>query len=148
MSCIGKSLEEQSTLLQAAREAGKEAKEEILGFLPKEDSLYLTQVVAREDLLTLALQAMCKHKEVGIATVNTQLSALVDKHIPPPHAGVFLATLFQVLCSYRQEMDGMVTSQVVLPGQVIPNIWGVSWTLMEGLTLLGQPNCPASGQPP
>ena len=148
MNCIGKSLEEQSLLLQAAREAGKEATEEILNFLTKEDSLYLTPVIAKEDILTLALQAVCKHTETAVAAINTQLSALVHEHILPPHAGVFLATLFQVLCSYQQEMDGMVTSQVVLLGQVIPNIWGVSRTLMEGLTLLGPPNCPASGRPP
>ena len=41
-------------------------------------------------------------------------------------------------------MDGMTTSQVILPGQIVPNLWGVSRTMMEGLTLLGPPNCPAS----
>ena len=48
------------------------------------------------------------------------------------------------MCSYQQEMDGMATSQVILPGQIVPNLWGVSQTMMEGLTLLGPPNCPAS----
>ena len=38
----------------------------------------------------------------------------------------------------------MATSQVILPGQIVPNLWGVSRTMMEGLTLLGPPNCPAS----
>ena len=38
----------------------------------------------------------------------------------------------------------MATSQVILPGQVIPNLWGVSQTLMEGLTVLGPLSCPAS----
>ena len=27
---------------------------------------------------------------------------------------------------------------------VVSNLWGVSWRMMEGLTLLGPPNCPAS----
>ena len=73
-----------------------------------------------------------------------QLSALVHRHIPPQQAGVFLASLLQVMCSYQQEMDGMATSQVILPGQIVPNLWGVSQSMMEGLTLLGPPNCPAS----
>ena len=37
----------------------------------------------------------------------------------------------------------MATSQVILPGQIVLNGW-VSWSMMEGLTLLGPPNCPAS----
>ena len=69
MNCIGKSLEEQSLLLQVARVARKEAMENILALLPKEDSPYLTLVVAREDILTLALQAARKHMEMAIAAV-------------------------------------------------------------------------------
>ena len=38
----------------------------------------------------------------------------------------------------------MATSQVILPRQIVPNLWGVSQTMMEGLTLLGPRNCPAS----
>ena len=38
----------------------------------------------------------------------------------------------------------MATSQVILPGQIVPNLWGVSLSMMEDLTLLGPPNCPAS----
>ena len=41
-------------------------------------------------------------------------------------------------------MDGIATSQVILPGQIVPNLWGVRRTMMEGLTLLGPWNCPAS----
>ena len=73
-----------------------------------------------------------------------QLSALVHRHVPPQQARVFLASLLQVMCSYWQEMDGMATSQVILPGQIVPNLWGVSQTMMKGLTLLGPLNCPAS----
>ena len=38
----------------------------------------------------------------------------------------------------------MATSQVILLGQIVPNLWGVSRSMMEGLTLLGPPNYPAS----
>ena len=38
----------------------------------------------------------------------------------------------------------MATSQVVLPAQTVPNLWEISRNVMEGLTLLGPPGCPAS----
>ena len=41
-------------------------------------------------------------------------------------------------------MDSMATSQVILPGQIVSNLWGVSRSMMGSLTLLGPPNCPAS----
>ena len=144
MDCMGESLEEQSHLLQMAWQAGKEAKEDILALLPPEESPYLTPVMQKEDVLTPALQATRTHTEKAIDSINVQLSALVHCHIPPQQAGVFLASLLQVMCSYRQEMDGMATSQVILPGQIVPNLWAVSRTMMEGLTLLGPPNCPTS----
>ena len=144
MDCMGESLEEQSRLLHAARQAGKEATEDILALLPAEESPYLTPVVPREDILTLALTATHKHTEKAIKAVNVQLSALVHCHVLPQQAGVFLASLLQVMCSYQQEMDGMATSQVILLGQIVLNLWGVSRSMMDGLTLLGPLNCPAS----
>ena len=116
------SLEEQVHLLQAAQQAGKEATEDILALLPAEESPYLTSVVPKEDLLTPALQVTRTHTEKAIAAVNIQMSALVHWHIPPQQARVFLASLLQVMCSYQQEMDGMATSQVILPGQIVPNL--------------------------
>ena len=98
----------------------------------------------REDILSPALEATRAHTEKAIEAVNAELSVLVHRHIPPQQAGVFLATLFQVMCSYWQEMDGMATSQVVLPAQTVPNLWEISRNVMEGLTLLGPPGCPAS----
>ena len=56
MDCMEESLEEQARLLQAARQAGKEAMEDILALLPVEESPYLTPVMPKEDILTLALQ--------------------------------------------------------------------------------------------
>ena len=144
MDCMGGGLEEQARLLQTARQAGKEATEDILTLLPMEESPYLTPVVPKEDILTPALPVTQTHMEKAIEAINVQLSALVHHHVPPQQAGVFLASLLQVMCSYQQEMDGMATSQVILPGQIVPNLWGVSRTMMEGLTLLGPPNCPAS----
>ena len=144
MNCMEESLEEQARLLQVARQAGKEAMEDILALLPVEESPYLTPAMPKEDILTPALQVTRTHTEKAIAAVNIQMSALVHRHVPPQQARVFLASLLQVMCSYWQEMDSMATSQVILPGQIVPNLWGVSRTMMEGLTLLGPPNCPAS----
>ena len=144
MDCMEESMEEQSHLLQEAQKARKEATEDILALLPAKESPYLTPVVPREDILTPALTATQNHTEKAIEAVNVQLSALVDRHVPPQQAGIFLASLRQVMCSYQQEMDGMATSQVILPGQIVSNLWGVSRSMMEGLTLLGPLNCPAS----
>ena len=77
MDCMGESLEEQSCLLQEAQQAGKEATEDILALLPAKESPYLTPVVTREDILTLALTATRKHTEKAIEAVNVQLSTLV-----------------------------------------------------------------------
>ena len=85
------SLEEQACLLQTARQAGKEATEDILALLPVEESPYLTPVMPKEDILTPALQATRTHTEKAIEAINVQLSALVHRHIPPQQAGVFLS---------------------------------------------------------
>ena len=125
MDCMDKSLEEQAWLLQKAREAGKEATKDILALLPVETNPYLSPVVPREDILSPAL-------EKAIEAVNAKLSMLVHRHVLPQQARVFHATLFQVMCSYQQEMDGMATSQVVLPGQIVLNLWGISRNVLEG----------------
>ena len=130
MDCTEGSLEEQAQLLQRAREAEKEATEDILTLLPTEADPYFTPVVPWEDVLTPALKATHVHTEKAIEAVNAELSMLVHRHVPPQQAGVFLATLFQVMCSYQQEMDGMVASQVVLPTQIVPNLWGISRSVM------------------
>ena len=91
------SLEEQSCLLQVARQARKEATEDILALLPLEESPYLTPVMPKEDILTPALQATQNHMEKAIEAVNVQLLALVHCHILPQQAGIFLASLLQVM---------------------------------------------------
>ena len=110
MDCMGENLEEQSRLLQEARKAGKEAMEDILALLPAEENPYLTPVMPREDILTLALTATHTHTEKAIEAINVELSALVHRHVLPQQVGVFLASLLQVMCPYQQEMDGMATS--------------------------------------
>ena len=124
------------------RQAGKEATEDILALLPAEESPYLTPVVPWEDIFTLALTATRKHTEKAIEAVNMQLSALVHCHILPQQARVFLASLLQVMCSYQQEMDGMATSQVVLPCQIVPNLLGGQPGYDGGSNPVGSPKLP------
>ena len=38
----------------------------------------------------------------------------------------------------------MATNQVLLPCQIVPNLWGSCRGLLEGLSLLGPPSCSAS----
>ena len=118
--------------------------EDILALLPAEDEPVLPSVVPHCDLLTPALTVTWAHMDTAIDTVREQLSDLVHRHVPPGQAGVFLASLLQMMCSYHQEMDSMATNQVILLSQIVPNLWGVSWGMMEGLSLLGPPNCLAS----
>ena len=64
MDCMEESLEEQAWLLQEAREAGKEATEDILALLPAEVSPYLTPMVPREDILSPGSGShLCLHRE-------------------------------------------------------------------------------------
>ena len=52
-------------------------------------------------------------------TLHLKLPALVHQHVPPAQAGVFLATIFQIMCTYWQETDNMVLSQTVMLAQVV-----------------------------
>ena len=118
-------------MLQEAQRARKEVTEDVLALLPAKDEPVLPSVVPHCDLLTLALTATQAHMDMAIDTVSEQLSDLVHHHVPPGQAGVFLASLLQMMCSYHQEMDSMATNQVILPGQIVPNLWGVSCPLLR-----------------
>ena len=145
MACSDKNTEDQSQLLADAQQAGKDALESILSLLPVEEEPWLTPVFPwAADILTLALTAAWWHTETALQNIDAQLSDLIKQHMPPKQAGVFLATILQVTCSFRQEMDNMATSQVFLLSQIIPTLWGACRGLLEGLSLLGPPSCPAS----
>ena len=77
-------------------------------------------------------------------TLHLKLPALVHQHVPLAQAGVFLAAIFQIMCTYWQETDNMVLGQTVMLAQVVLNMQGVQQGVIEGLSLLGSPTCPAS----
>ena len=145
MACLDKSTEDQSQLLADARQAGKDALKSILSLLPEEEEPWLTPVFPHAaDILDLALTAARWHTNTALRNICTQLSDLVKEHVPPEQTRVFFNTILQVTCSFWQEMDNMATSQVFLPSQIIPTLWGTCRGLLEGLSLLGPPSCSAS----
>ena len=142
IDCLGKSMAEQSCLLEDARKAGMQITKDILALYPLEDKKNTTD--PPNDLTVWAFTVAQRHVEDTFLALHGQLPMLVHQHIPLAQAGVFLATTFQIMCTYRQEIDNMVLSQTVMLAQVMPNIWGVRQGIIEGLSLLGPLTCPAS----
>ena len=132
----------QSCLLEDARKAGMQITKDILALYPPEDQKNTTD--PPNDLTVWAFTVAQRHVEDTFLALHGQLPMLVHQHIPLAQAGVFLATTFQIMCTYRQEIDNMVLSQTIMLAQVMPNIWGVRHGIIEGLSLLGPPTCPAS----
>ena len=133
---------EQSHLLEDAQKAGMEITKEILALYLPEGKKEPTDPL--HDLMIQAFNAARKHIEDDFQSLHHKLPVLVHQHVPLAQAGVFLAAIFQIMCTYWQEMDNMVLSQTVMLAQVIPNMWGVQQGIIEGLSLLGPPTCPAS----
>ena len=142
IDCLGKSVAEQSHLLEDARKVGMEITKEILALYPPEGKKEPADPL--HDLMIRAFNTAQKHIEEAFLCLHHKLPVLVHQYVPPAQAGVFLAAIFQIMCTYRQEMDNMVLSQTVMLAQVIPNMWGVWQGVIEGLSLLGPPTCPAS----
>ena len=145
MAAMGESSKDQAKLLEVARQAGKDALDSILEFIPKEQEPQLTPVSPKAThLLAPALAVARQYTDEALQNIHSQLVDLAKDHMPKEHAGVLLNTILQVTCSLRQEMDNMATNQVFLPSQIVPNLWGSRRGLFEGLSLLGPPSCSAS----
>ena len=146
MDCMEKSVKDQAKLLAEARKAGKDALDSILELIPEEEGQpHLTPVFPKATpLLAPVLTVARRHTDEALWNIHTQLVDLGKEHIPQEHAGAFFNTILQVSCSFRQEMDNMATNQVLLPCQIVPNLWGSHRGLLEGLSLLGPPSCSAS----
>ena len=123
IDCLGKSMAEQSQLLEDAWKARMNITKDILALCPKEDKMAMANPI--NDLMNRAFAVARAHMEEAFLVLHSQLPALVHKHVPLAQAGVFLAAIFQVMCKYRQETDNMILSQMIMLAQVIPNIWGV-----------------------
>ena len=145
MDCKEKSTKDQAELLADAWKAGKHALDSILELIPEEQEPHLTPVFPKATRLLAPVLAVARwHTDEALRNIHTQLLDLGKEHIPQEQAGAFFNTILQVSCSFRQEMDNMAMSQVLLPSQIVPNLWGSRWGLLEGLSLLGPPSCSAS----
>ena len=147
MAAMEESTKDQVQLLAEARQAGKDALDSILEYIPEEQEqeAHLTSVFPRATpLLAAALAVARHHTDEALRNIHAQLVALAKEHMPPEQVGALFNTILQVTCSFRQEMDNMATNQVFLPNQIIPNLWGSCRGLLEGLSLLGPPSCSAS----
>ena len=147
MAATEKSTKDQVQLLAEARQAGKDALDSILEYIPEEQEqeAHLTSVFPRATLLlAAALVVARRHTDEVLWNIHAQLVTLAKEHVAPEMAGALFNTILQMTCSFRQEMDNMAMNQVLLPNQVVPNLWGSCRGLLEGLSLLGPPSCSAS----
>ena len=146
MAFSGKSAEEQTRLLATAQEARKDALDSISNFIPADgDPPKLTSIFLRiTTLLGAALGVSRRHTDNALWNIHSQLSDLIRDNVPSDRAGSFFNTLLELTCSFRQDMDRLATSQVLLPSQLIPNIWDGRKEVLEGLSLMGSPSCSAS----
>ena len=147
MAATEEDTKDQARLLVEARQAGKDALNTILEFIPEEQEQesHLTLVFQRATpLLAVALAVARRHTDEALRNIHAQLVGLAKEHVPPEQAGALFNTILHVTCSFWQELDNMATNQVFLPNQIIPNLWGSHRGLLEGLSLLGPPSCSAS----
>ena len=145
MAAMGETTKDQAKLLEEARQAGKDALDSILEFIPEEQEPQLTPVFPKAThLLAPALAVARQYIDEALRNIHSQLADLAKEHIPEEQARALLNTILQVTCSFRQEMDNMATNQIFLPSQIVPNLWGSRRGLFEGLSLLGPPSCSAS----
>ena len=149
MAAMEKSTKDQVQLLAEARQAGKDALDSILEYIPEEQEqeqeAHLTSVFPRAtSLLAVALAVARHHTDEVLWNIHAQLVTLAKEHVPPEQARALFNTILQMTCSFWQEMDNMATNQVLLPNQIVPNLWGSHRGLLEGLSLLGPPSCSTS----
>ena len=127
MAATEEDTKDQARLLAEARQAGKDALDAILEFIPEEpeQEAHLTSVFPRATpLLAAALAVSRRYTDEALRNIHAQLVGLAKEHVSPEQAGALLNTILHVTCSFRQEMDNMATNQVFLPNQIVPNLWG------------------------
>ena len=147
MAATEEDTKDQARLLAEAWQAGKDALDTILEFIPEEQEQepHLTSVFPQATPhLAAALAVARQHTNDALRNIHAQLVGLAKEHIPLEQAGALFNTILHVTCSFRQELDNMATNQVFLPNQIVPNLWGSCRGLLEGLSLLGPASCLAS----
>ena len=77
-----------------------------------------------QDIIVRAFAAAREPTELAVIEVHKQLAPLTSEFVPPGHERVFLAGVYNVICSYVQQVHSMVLGQAVVPTQIVPGIWG------------------------
>ena len=89
-----------------------------------------------QDIIVRAFAAAREPTELAIIEVHEQLAPLTSEFVPPGHERVFLAGVYNVICSYVQEVHSMVLGQAVVPTQIVPGIWGARRGILAKAPLL------------
>ena len=112
---------EQTRLLAKARQAGKDALDHIVTYIPKDvNPATLTPIYPKTTTaLAPALVIARKYTDNALWNIHTQLSGLIWENVPPEQTGSFLSTVLELTCSFRHDMDNLATSQVLLQSQLV-----------------------------
>ena len=130
-------------LLADARKAGQDAVDAVLDLIP-EVKHKLPPVYPRIDVASV-LTISRHYTEEALKNVHTQISDLIRTHIAgPEQAGVFFNTILPITCSFWHQMDEMAINLLFPGSQLVPNVWGAHWEVLEGLSLVAPPSCSAS----
>ena len=75
-----------------------------------------------QDIIVRAFAAAREPMELGIIEVHEQLAPLTSEFVDPGQERVFLSGVYNVICSYVQEVHSMVLGQAVVPTQIVLGI--------------------------
>ena len=89
-----------------------------------------------QDIIVWAFAAAREPTELAVIEVHEELAPLTSQFVPPGHERVFLAGVYNVICSYVQEVHSMVLGQAVVPTQIVPGICGARRGILTEAPLL------------
>ena len=98
MASTEESTKDQGQLLAEALQAGKDALDSILEFIPEEQEPQLTSVFPH--LLAPALVVARWHTDEALQNIHTQLVDLAKEHVPQEQVGALFNTILQLTCSF------------------------------------------------
>ena len=89
-----------------------------------------------QDIIVRAFAVAWQPTELAIIEVHKQLAPLTSEFVPPGQERTFLVGVYNVICSYVQEVHSMVLGQAVVPTQIVPGIWGARRGILTKAPLL------------
>ena len=101
-----------------------------------------------QDIIIRAFAAARQPMELAMIEVHEELAPVTSEFVPPGQERVFLAGVYNIICSYVQEVHSMVLSQAVVPTWVVPGIWGARQGILTEAPLLAPQIRPAEAPAP